>query len=349
MTEADIAINGTTERTAVGNSVWTSGVLPIGNNNVTELVNTLGLGTDINTPVVYGVISVESVREQNTRLYVGNGRSVKVWLNGASVYVDNSGKYRAGDYLTALPVTLKQGENHLLVSFYKEFYYWSGFFGFEAGTEYTVLEPQQQIQPADVNSNGVVDIQDLILVAANFGETRENPADVNGDGIVNIADLALVAEVLEKMAAGAPALRASALESLSAADVQHWLRTARQANLTEPAFQRGIRFLERLLAALVLKETALLPNYPNPFNPETWIPYQLAEPAAVSISIHSADGKLIRTLALGNQPAGIYQSRSRAAYWDGRNQLGESVASGIYFYTLTARDFTATKKMLIRK
>ena len=209
----------------------------------------------------------------------------------------------------------------------------------------------QQIQQADVNSNGVVDIQDLVLVAANFGETRENPADVNGDGIVNIADLALVAEVLEKKAAGAPALRASALESLSAADVQHWLRIARQANLTEPAFQRGIRFLERLprVAALTPKETALLPNYPNPFNPETWIPYQLTNPAEVSISIHSTDGKLIRTLALGNQPAGIYHSRSRASYWDGRNQLGESVASGIYFYTLTAGDFTATKKMLIRK
>ena len=208
-------------------------------------------------------------------------------------------------------------------------------------------EPVQLIE--DVNGNGVVNIQDLVLVAANFGETRENPADVNGDGIVNIVDLALVAEVLEKMAAGAPALRASALESLSAADVQHWLRIARQTNLTEPAFQRGIRFLERLLAALTPKETALLPNYPNPFNPETWIPYQLAKPAEVTVAIHTADGKLVRTLALGSQPAGMYQSRSRAAYWNGRNEVDEPVASGIYFYTLTAGEFTATKKMLIRK
>jgi len=96
-------------------------------------------------------------------------------------------------------------------------------------------------------------------------------------------------------------------------------------------------------------ETALLPNYPNPFNPETWIPYQLAKPADVSVSIYAADGKLVRSLALGHKQAGIYSDKSRAAYWDGKNKQGEPVASGIYFYTLTAGDFTATKKMLIQK
>ena len=96
-------------------------------------------------------------------------------------------------------------------------------------------------------------------------------------------------------------------------------------------------------------ESALLANYPNPFNPETWIPYQLSASADVSVSIYAVDGCLIRTLALGHQAAGIYQSRSRAAYWDGRNSFGERVASGLYFYTLTAGDFTATRKMLIRK
>ena len=87
----------------------------------------------------------------------------------------------------------------------------------------------------------------------------------------------------------------------------------------------------------------------TPLPPETWIPYQLAAPVDVSISIYAADGKLVRMLDLGHQPVGIYESRSRAAYWDGRNALGESVASGVYFYTLTAGDFTATRKMLIRK
>ena len=96
-------------------------------------------------------------------------------------------------------------------------------------------------------------------------------------------------------------------------------------------------------------ENTLLANYPNPFNPETWIPYQLSEAADVSVSIYAVDGRLVRRLDLGPQVAGVYRSRSRAAYWDGRNEFGERVASGLYFYTLTAGDFTATRKMLIRK
>ena len=97
------------------------------------------------------------------------------------------------------------------------------------------------------------------------------------------------------------------------------------------------------------KENALLANFPNPFNPETWIPYQLAKPTEVTITIYTVNGQVVRALALGHRPAGIYQTRSRAAYWDGRNAVGEPVASGVYFYTLTAGDFTATRKMLIRK
>lgn len=103
------------------------------------------------------------------------------------------------------------------------------------------------------------------------------------------------------------------------------------------------------LRTLAPQRTALFANYPNPFNPETWIPYQLAVPADVSISIYAANGQLVRTLSLGHQPVGLYESRSRAAYWDGRNTLGESVASGVYFYTLTAGDFTATRRMLSLK
>ena len=99
----------------------------------------------------------------------------------------------------------------------------------------------------------------------------------------------------------------------------------------------------------VPEETLLLPNYPNPFNPETWIPYQLATPAEVTVAIHAADGQFVRTLSLGYQAAGVYQSKGRAVYWDGRNALGEPVASGVYFYTLMAGDFTATRKLLIRK
>ena len=90
-------------------------------------------------------------------------------------------------------------------------------------------------------------------------------------------------------------------------------------------------------------------NYPNPFNPETWIPYQLAKSAAVALTIYDMNGEMVRRLVVEHQAAGMYRSRSRAAYWDGRNQLGEAVASGLYFYTLTAGDFTATRRMLILK
>ena len=95
--------------------------------------------------------------------------------------------------------------------------------------------------------------------------------------------------------------------------------------------------------------TTLLPNYPNPFNPETWIPYHLATAGDVQIRISDVSGSVVRSLTLGYQAVGHYTSRIRAAYWDGKNDLGESVASGVYFYTLTVGDFSATRKLLILK
>ena len=98
-----------------------------------------------------------------------------------------------------------------------------------------------------------------------------------------------------------------------------------------------------------IKRDALLPNYPNPFNPETWIPYQLAAASSVQIHIYDSVGQWVRTLDLGQQPAGTYLSRNRAAYWDGRNALGERVATGVYFYRLETNDFTATRRMVVVK
>ena len=95
--------------------------------------------------------------------------------------------------------------------------------------------------------------------------------------------------------------------------------------------------------------TSFLSNYPNPFNPETWIPYHLAKPADVRLTIYDMRGVVVRELVLGHQAAGFYTNRSRAAHWDGRNDFGEKVATGIYFCTFEAGDFTATRKMLIRK
>ena len=202
---------------------------------------------------------------------------------------------------------------------------------------------------ADVNADGVVNIQDLVLVSSRLGQTGQNAADVNGDGAVNIQDLVLVAGELGTEAAAPSAWHCISGSVPARATVEQWITQAYQLPLTDVRSQRGIFLLERLLAALVPKETALLANYPNPFNPETWIPYQLAKPADVTLTIYAVNGQVVRQLSLGHQLAGTYQSRSRAAYWDGRNAQGEPVASGIFFYTLSAGNFSATRKMLIRK
>ena len=210
-----------------------------------------------------------------------------------------------------------------------------------------VTEPAHDIV-GDINRDGIVNIRDLVLVSYRFGWWGEHRADINGDGIVDIADLVLVANAIGANAA-APPLNPRMLELLSAADVKDWLTQAQRLSITDPEYLRGITVLEQLHRALTPKETALLHNYPNPFNPETWIPYDLAKDAEVTLHIYSVNGTLVRTLALGHQAAGMYQNRSRAAYWDGKNEFGESVASGVYFYTFTAGDFSATRKMLIRK
>jgi S-formylglutathione hydrolase FrmB len=103
------------------------------------------------------------------------------------------------------------------------------------------------------------------------------------------------------------------------------------------------------LGHIIPEKPALLQNYPNPFNPETWIPFHLNDQIHVSIRIYSAIGQLVRTLDLGHRDAGAYVSRSKAAYWDGRNEAGEEVTSGIYYYTITAGDFSAIRKMVVTK
>ena len=201
---------------------------------------------------------------------------------------------------------------------------------------------------ADVNGDGVVDFQDLTLVYANLGKYGQNDADVNGDGIVNAEDIILVTAAIEA-AGGAPALHTQVLHLFTREEVQQWLTEARGLADKSPFHRKGIAVLEKLLVLLTPKETALLPNYPNPFNPETWIPYQLAKPADVMLTIYDINGRVVRALDLGHRHAGMYHSRSHAAYWDGKNKVGEPVASGVYFYTLKAGVFSATRKMLIRK
>lgn len=211
------------------------------------------------------------------------------------------------------------------------------------------LAVEEQVVAGDVNGDGQVNILDLVSVAQQFGKSvpADSPADVTGDGVVNILDLVRVAQHFGNTAA--PAALMVGIEDVDPATIKAWIAQARLEDDGSHPFKQGIENLQNLLAALIPEETALLRNYPNPFNPETWIPYQLAEPAEVALTIYNMNGEMVRRLAVGHQAAGVYSSRSRAVYWDGQNQLGESVASGLYFYTLRADEFTATRKMLILK
>ncbi len=169
------------------------------------------------------------------------------------------------------------------------------------------IEPIIVENHTDVNSDGVVNLVDLVIVASRYGERitgdpNPNP-DVNRDGIVDINDLILITNEMPV----------------------------------------GVAPTQLPIA------TQLFHNYPNPFNPETWIPYILSYSADVSIEIHATDGNLVRRLAIGQQPAGLYVNKANAAYWDGRNAFGEPIASGLYFYTLIAGDYAATRKMIIRR
>ncbi len=206
---------------------------------------------------------------------------------------------------------------------------------------------ERQLATGDVNRDGRVSILDLVFVAQQLGKrvSAGSAVDVNGDGVVSILDLILVSQGI----AGASAAPPVGAESVDAATIEAWIAQARLEDNGSLAFKQGIEILENLLASLIPEETALLANYPNPFNPETWIPYHLAESAEVALTIYDMNGQLVRRLRVGHQSAGVYQNRSRAVYWDGHNQFGEPLASGLYFYTLTAGNFIATRKMLILK
>ena len=215
-----------------------------------------------------------------------------------------------------------------------------------------VIIVEERPTTGDINRDGQVSILDIILIAKHLGETAPatSEVDVNGDGVVSILDLILVAQHMDQSTAAAPSvITAMNNGGLNPAMIQVWIEQAQVEDDGSVAFQRGIAYLQNLLALLVPKETVLLPNYPNPFNPETWIPYHLANSSDVVITIYDTQGSVVRRLELGHQGEGYYTSRSRAAYWDGRNNVGESVASGIYFYQLQAEDLSFLRKMVILK
>ena len=383
VTEADVALIGAQAGTRVGDSVWTAATLdPTDRNNLGAISRDYNLGRDFRFPVAYGVVPIQSETQQQTRVYIGGG-PLKVWFNGTLVHRDTTVHY-VDNYQTAVPVQLVPGENLLFVSAYRQSQRstWGAFFGFQDGTIYTAGAPGPG--GLDVNGDGEVTVIDLAIVALFYGTQVpvgvDLPADVNTDGVVNILDLTAVAQGIDAARGNAFTLNALKAALTAAVEIEA-IAEAPMLGGTRPDNFRDILYsgnrayrnvadaladaghLEPSIPAVLtrllqlLKEmgetppetTALLPNYPNPFNPETWIPYHLANASRVQITIFDTRSTVVRKLDLGHQQEGYYTSKVRAAYWDGRNESGEPVASGVYFYTLTAGDFNATRKLLIAK
>lgn len=204
--------------------------------------------------------------------------------------------------------------------------------------------------PWDINNDGIVDIEDLMLVSEGIEDTQVfSKVDVNKDGTVDIIDLLLVASHLgESCYTSAP--KSNYTVSQNHIDsISEWLIDAYQQDDGSDIFRDGITNLEALMHNTLTENTKLLPNFPNPFNPETWIPYDLAQNSNVEIQIYNQIGETVRVFELGFQKAGTYRTKHRAAYWDGKNSQGEFVASGIYYYSLKTGRRKYIRKMVIRK
>lgn len=200
--------------------------------------------------------------------------------------------------------------------------------------------------PGDADKDGVVGVADLVIVGSHFGESPPSDprADVNGDGKVDILDLIIIAGHFGETATGSPAKDIWNIERSQLLVLQE-VRSA----IGEIPGSRSMKVVELLdhLIASAIDKPILLQNYPNPCNPDTWIPYQLSKASKVSIAIHDISGHLIRRLDLGFRQRGFYLGKDKAAYWDGRNEAGEYVAGGIYFYTIKAGEFVQTRKLTV--
>ncbi len=205
--------------------------------------------------------------------------------------------------------------------------------------------------PWDINNDGIVDINDLMIVSSNLGnDTPENPkVDVNRDCIVNIIDLLIVAAHIGESTNTSAPNKSTLLSQDHIVQIDKWLSEAYQADDGSEVFKYGIANLEALMKNIIPEKTVLLPNYPNPFNPETWIPYDLGQDTNVNINIYNMQGETIKEIHIGFQKAGTYRTKSQAVFWDGRNTNGEPVSSGVYYYSLNDGNTKTIRQMVLLK
>ena len=219
-------------------------------------------------------------------------------------------------------------------------------------TRAVIVKPKQQLLTGDMNKDQVVNIFDLVITTSQFGKVGAGLiGDVNGDGSVNIFDLVIVAGNFGKsLVAAAPSMVSKV--KLTTEQKHHIAHAIDQlesnANLSS-AEEIALNVLKSILPERLPTQTQLLANYPNPFNPETWIPYHLSQDSEVVVRIYDTTGKIVRTLDLGFQSFGYYVGRDKSAYWDGRTENGELVSSGTYFYQLETDQYSETRKMVILK
>ena len=271
-------------------------------------------------------IAVDTAR---SKLYwtASSGKVKQANLNGSGAKNVVSGLGSPGDMVLSNSITAPAGA------------------GSSAGSGTTASDSKY-----DVNGDGSVNNadSDAITVAIAAGAT-DAKYDVNGDGTVNVFDLVEIIANRDPGAAGAPTLFGMKMTAVQIDHLQEQIDLLIATNDRSPAAMRVLVYLQQLIVTARPEKTQLLANYPNPFNPETWIPYELATDTNVRLTIYNTQGVVIRTMQFGHQSAGYYTGRDRAAYWDGRNALGEQVASGLYFYQLETDEMSLMRKMVILK
>ena len=211
--------------------------------------------------------------------------------------------------------------------------------------------PSSEKLIGDVNFDNEVNIFDLVMVASEFGKIEGNlKGDINLDGLVNIFDLVLVARNFGKSFAVAPSIvQKIRLNSAEIQNIAFAIDYLKLNNSHSDAEETILYVLESILTKTLPKQSRLLPNYPNPFNPETWIPFRAAKDGNASVTIYDINGTIIRLLPIGYVLAGNYLGPDKAIYWNGKTDAGDYVSSGTYFYQIKLVDYTETRKMIIVK
>jgi hypothetical protein len=208
------------------------------------------------------------------------------------------------------------------------------------------------IRLCDLDKSGRIDVTDLVLIGNYLGKSantiNKQELDINNDGKIDIQDVVMIGKRFGTIySPNAPS------DDIWNIDEKYLLVLVKIYNYMNynssdvPEFIDVKELIRKLISSIKVTQTKVYNNFPNPFNPGTWIPYQLAKDSDVIIRIYDIKGRLVKTMELGYRKAGAYLARDVSAYWDGRNEAGDQVSSGIYFYSFQAGSFNVIRKMIV--